>query len=125
MANMNSDKLRHFRDQLVKLRTRVGGEVNSVVQALQEEVNVNANLSSAPVHLADVASGMVDAEVEVLHTERGILEQITDAIARLDNGTYGVCDNCGTAISEERLKALPYTPFCVQCARTESAANVS
>jgi RNA polymerase-binding protein DksA len=119
---MNADKLKHFREQLINLRTRVGGEVNSVAQALQEEVNVNANLSSAPVHLADVASGMVDADVEVLHTERGILEQINDALGRLDHGTYGVCENCGTPINEERLKALPYAATCVRCARTESAA---
>jgi len=119
---MNADKLRHFREQLVNLRSRVGGEVNRVVEALQEEVNVNSNLSSAPVHLADVASGAVDADVEVLHTERGILEQINDALARLDQGTFGVCENCGTPLTEERLKALPYAPLCVRCARTQSAA---
>jgi RNA polymerase-binding protein DksA len=122
---MNADKLRHFREQLVHLRTRVGGEVNRVVEVLQEEVNANANLSSAPVHMADVASGMVDAEVEVLHTERSILDQITDAIARIDNGAFGACENCGTPISDERLKALPYTPYCVRCSRTESATTRS
>lgn len=122
---MNADKLSHYRTQLVNLRARVGGEVNRAVEVLQEEVNANSNLSSAPVHMADVASSMVDAEVEVVHTERGILEQVTDAIARIEDGTYGVCQHCGTPISEERLKALPYTPYCVRCSRSEDAAGHS
>lgn len=114
---MNADKLKHFRQELLQLRERVGGEVNKVVQALQEEVNVDANLSAAPVHLADVALSAVDADVEVLHTERGLLEQINEALERLDRGDYGVCQQCGKPISEERLKALLFTPHCVHCAR--------
>jgi DnaK suppressor protein len=117
---MNAQKLEHYRELLSNLRQRVGGEVNHVVQALQEEVNVNANQSSAPVHMADVASGAVDAEVEVLQTERNILEQVNDALARIEDGKFGTCDHCGAAISEERLKALPYIASCVRCAREES-----
>jgi RNA polymerase-binding protein DksA len=116
--NMNGEKLKQFRDQLLRMRERVGGEVNHVVQAIQEEVNINSNLSSAPVHLADVASGGVDADVEVLHTERSIWEQVSDALTRIDEGSFGECEHCGRPISEERLKALPYTPFCVECARS-------
>jgi RNA polymerase-binding protein DksA len=117
---MNAEKIGQYRQQLLRLRERVGGEVNHVVQALQEEVNVNVNISSAPVHMADVASGAVDAEVEVLQTERGILEQVNEALGRIEDGTFGKCENCGAAISEERLKALPYTSFCVRCSREES-----
>ena len=117
---MNREKLQHYRELLSHLRDRVGGEVNQVAQALQEEVNIKTNISSAPVHLADVASGAVDADVEVLLTERSIFEQVAEALERIDKGTYGVCESCGSAISEERLKALPYTPWCVRCARNET-----
>lgn len=120
---MNAVKLKQFREQLLNLKKRVSGEVDRAVEVLQEEVNANSNLSSAPVHMADAASSMVDAEVEVVQTERNLLEQITDAIARLDDGTYGVCENCGEPVSEERLKALPYTPYCVRCSRSESAVG--
>ena len=119
---MNGQKLKQFREQLMRLRERVGGEVNHVVQALQEEVNVDSNVSSAPVHLADVANGAVDAEVEVLQTERDIWEQVSEALVRIEDGSYGQCESCGKSISEERLKALPYTPFCVECARTSTDA---
>jgi DnaK suppressor protein len=120
---MNAEKLKQFHHQLLQSRERTIGEVNKVVQALQEEVNIDSNVSAAPVHLADVAPSAVDADVEVLQTERGMLEQINEALDRIEHGQYGVCQECGRDISEERLKALPYTPLCVTCARVEAGAR--
>jgi len=118
---MNPAKRKHYRETLLALRERVGGEVNHVVEALHEDVNINANISSAPVHLADVAGAAVDADVQVLQTERGILDEINAALERVADGTFGRCINCAAPISEERLKAIPYAPLCVRCARSESA----
>ncbi|MBT2586431.1 TraR/DksA C4-type zinc finger protein [Arthrobacter sp. ISL-95] len=42
------------------------------------------------------------------------LEQIEEALARIADGTYGLCAMCGVAIPEGRLEARPWTPFCVQ-----------
>ncbi len=42
--------------------------------------------------------------------------QVQAALARLDAGTFGVCQMCGEEILEERLKLLPHTPFCKDCA---------
>ncbi len=117
---MSADKKNRYREMLLSLRDRARGEVNHVVLAIQEEVNVNANTSAAPVHMADIAVEAVDADVQVLQNERGILDEINAALARLDDGTFGKCTNCGHAISEERLKAIPYSSTCVACARTEA-----
>lgn len=42
-------------------------------------------------------------------------EQVRDALARLDEGTYGTCRNCGRPIGEERLEVRPHAAFCVDC----------
>ena len=47
----------------------------------------------------------------------GTLRAIEAAIARLDDGTYGVCVRCGAQIPAERLEAVPWTPYCVACSR--------
>ena len=117
---MNSAKRKKYREILEELHERVGGEVNYVVRSLHEGVRINDNLSSAPVHLADIAGEAVDADVEVLQTERSILDEIDGALARIEDGTFGVCTECGATISETRLKAIPFTPLCVQCARANS-----
>lgn len=44
------------------------------------------------------------------------IEMLTRAIARIDNGTYGICRVCDEPIAEERLKAVPYTDLCIKCA---------
>ena len=43
------------------------------------------------------------------------VEEIDRALAKLKDGTYGVCEQCYATIPKERLKALPYAALCVQC----------
>ena len=117
---MTPAKLSRYRSMLEVLHERVGGEVNYVVASIHEDVNVKENVSAAPVHLADVAGDSVDADVKVLQTERGILDEINAALARMDDGTFGRCTDCGAAIAEQRLNAIPYSALCATCAR---AAN--
>lgn len=52
----------------------------------------------------------------LLRQARGRLQQIDDAVARLDAGTYGKCTACHREISYARLGARPYTPHCIACA---------
>jgi len=92
--------------------------VNYVVESLHQDVDQKANVSSAPVHLADVATAAVDADVQVLYAERSLFEQIDAALQRISAGTFGRCTSCGAAIAEERLEALPYTASCARCAQT-------
>lgn len=49
-------------------------------------------------------------------TAQAEARRINAALARIDDGSYGVCVSCGEAISEARLDVLPYTPFCKTCA---------
>ena len=52
--------------------------------------------------------------VRVIETE--MLDQVESALARLDENTYGNCQECGEPIDPERLKALPYATQCIECA---------
>jgi DnaK suppressor protein len=47
--------------------------------------------------------------------ERSTLLQIDDAIARIDDASYGLCINCGQPMAEKRLTAVPWAPYCVDC----------
>lgn len=48
-------------------------------------------------------------------TERKILREIDEAIARMDEGAYGVCPNCDDSIPVARLRALPWARYCIDC----------
>ena len=51
------------------------------------------------------------------------LEEVERALAKLDEGTYGICDDCGEQIAPERLEAIPWTPLCVRDASKRSTAR--
>ncbi len=50
---------------------------------------------------------------------RRLLGYIDTALGRMDEGSYGACENCGNAIEIERLEALPYATLCMDCKRGE------
>ncbi len=51
--------------------------------------------------------------------ERKLIGKIKNAIERIENGTFGVCDECGEDISEARLKARPVTTLCIDCKQSQ------
>jgi DnaK suppressor protein len=55
----------------------------------------------------------VDYELLTMHTEA--LKDIDEALERLDEGTYGICEECGEEIGEKRLKAIPFALCCLEC----------
>ena len=104
------------RQTLVELRRRATGKVEHVAESIREDSNPAGSLSNAPVHLADAAQDIV-ADVEILETEHDILRAIDDALARIDEGSYGTCQQCGENIASVRLAAVPYAALCIDCAR--------
>ncbi|MEX2172942.1 MAG: TraR/DksA family transcriptional regulator [Pirellulaceae bacterium] len=113
---MKPEKREQYRKLLLELRERVAGQAENVAESIQEDLSPTGNGSTAPVHLADIASSTVDADVRVLQTERGILSDVDTALVRIDDGTYGKCQRCGREIADERLRAIPYAGRCVRCA---------
>jgi DnaK suppressor protein len=65
----------------------------------------------------DVASEERDREINYLLTDRdrSKLHSIDQALERIEEGTYGICESCEGEITAERLKAMPFTRLCVQC----------
>ena len=75
------------------------------------------SVSDAPTHLADNATEAIDTEITLMHNSEDMLRAIDEALARLDEGTFGLCERCQRPIATERLEAIPYTPHCINCAR--------
>jgi DnaK suppressor protein len=69
---------------------------------------------------ADIATDTEQDDVQIHSAAEGFheLEQIADALKRIRNGTYGLCQECEQPILRERLKALPYVTLCINCRRT-------
>ncbi len=64
---------------------------------------------------ADTASGELNSQLAEVESRE--LLQIEEALKRINDGTYGQCDDCGKAIPLKRLQALPYATECIDCKR--------
>lgn len=86
-----------------------GGETAS--ERMGEIVDFDTN------HPADSGTELFEREKDLALQENleGMLAQIHDALLKIDEGTYGLCDRCGRPIAEARLEALPYATFCIEC----------
>ncbi len=87
------------------------------------KVHADITRSSGPLD-KDFAEQVVQMENDAVLAGIGEataaeLAQINRALAQLDQGSYGICSNCGKPISERRLQALPYSDRCITCAEAQ------
>ena len=77
------------------------------------------NLSNMPIHMADLGTDNFEQEftLSLLQNEEQLLDEITGALERIRQGTFGQCEECEGEIPKARLQALPYARNCVECAR--------
>jgi RNA polymerase-binding protein DksA len=116
---MKKAETKVYRDRLVALRARLRGDVNQLADAaLKKNGNVTGNISSMPIHMADIGTENFDQEftLSLMQTEESTLEAIEAALERIEDGTYGTCEECGVKIPKARLNAIPYATTCVKCA---------
>jgi RNA polymerase-binding protein DksA len=118
---LKNDELESFRQVLQHLRARLRGDLNQMTdEALRrDQPDSSGNLSNVPLHMADVGTENYDQEftLSLIENEQEVLEQIYDALSRIDKGTFGICENCGQPIAKPRLQAIPYAKYCIECAR--------
>ncbi len=103
------------RELAEKLRLRKA----ELLALLQQAAGANIAGDNPPevLDFKDVAAEETRAVVdEAAYTHASDeLAQVVMALRRVDDGTYGFCEDCGEAIDERRLRALPATPFCTAC----------
>src|SRR5438105_8785888 len=117
---MTKAELQTYQDQLNALRNRHNGDVSHLTdEALRRTGGGGSgNLSNMPIHMADLGTDNFEQEftLGLLHNEEQLLEEIAAALERINQGKFGLCEECQTAIPKARLQAVPYTRYCVECA---------
>ena len=107
---MDKEQMEKFRSQLLEKRDEILAEAG---KTLSEMTDQTTNIPD-PNDRATIESGR-SFELRIRDRERKLLSKIEEAIGRLDEGEYGVCDGCGEDIGIKRLEARPVTTFCIDC----------
>jgi RNA polymerase-binding protein DksA len=120
---MSTLDLDRFRETLEAERKRVRDALQYLHDEEPQVDGDEAQESRMDNHMADGAAVTYDREIDYSLEENSeqLLEEIDQALQRIDEGTYGKCQRCGKDIAVERLEAIPYAQHCIDCARELSA----
>lgn len=111
--SVNRKDTEFFRKLLTQRMNELRLEAGKTVENMDEEGNF-----PDPTDRASMESNR-NSMLRIRDRERKLIFKIQEALQRLDNGEYGICEGCGEEIGIERLKARPVTTLCISCKSTQ------
>ncbi len=111
----------HFKQRLLDERRRAQEALDYIHEENRSQLEDEHEEIQSDNHPGDMATSTFDRELDATleGNEERLLQAIDAALQRIEDGTYGICQNCGQPIGEERLEALPWTTRCIDCKRRE------
>ncbi len=119
---LSNEDLKSYEENILKERKtseELIRELNEMQKHSMKESS--GDLSSYSLHQADMGTDTIYAEKRVyyLNSEIEKLRKLNQALRRVYDKSYGICQICGAQISEKRLKAIPYARYCIECKNEE------
>jgi DnaK suppressor protein len=112
---MNNGEVNRFKDLLLSKRQEL-----STGKSLADTIPTAGELRGDPVDMA-ASETYAATQVRLHQTDGKLLRAIEDALTRIRNEKFGICEECGEPISNARLEAVPWTRWCRDCkARQDS-----
>jgi RNA polymerase-binding transcription factor DksA len=117
ISQQHTERLRR---RLVSIAGQLLGDIESIEEATHRASSGQGagEITNVPMHLGDMGTEeyLYQLNSTLLDNEAQLIQDVNEALERIENGTYGTCASCGKAIDPERLDALPATAFCIGCA---------
>ena len=115
----NKKELGDFKKLILKRKEEILEAIKHISEdALKKsQKEASGDISGYTYHMADVATDTYDIEFSLglASDDRKLLYELDEALSRIEEGTFGICEGCKTLISKTRLKAVPYARFCIKC----------
>jgi len=126
-GRLTPQDLDRFREMLLAKRAQLVGDMDHMKDDALHRSRTDAagDLSCMPIHMADIGSDNYEQEftLGLIENEQNVLREIDEALARLDNGTFGMCLGTGKPIGKARLKLKPWAKYSIEYVRQLEAKN--
>lgn len=119
-SHLTPEEVQQFKRLLLDKRQQILQNVCYIEQeGLRGLMQASGDLSTVPVHLADLGTDNYQQELAagLIDGERQLLYEIDQALERIEQGTYGICEGTGRPISKARLEAVPWARYCIEYER--------
>ncbi|MFC1592467.1 TraR/DksA family transcriptional regulator [Candidatus Omnitrophota bacterium] len=118
-AKLTKKELSYFKKLILKRKDElVDGLKHSLEDTLKKSPRDAAgDISGYSLHMADLATDTYDREfsLDLASNERKLLYETDEALKKIQEGDFGICEGCQCRITKTRLKAIPYTRLCLKC----------
>ena len=108
-----------FKKILIEKKKEINDQINHISSETlkKSQKDASGDLSGYSFHMADVATDNYDREfnLDLADNERNILYEIDAALKKMEEGAFGICEDCDKFIPKKRLKAVPYAKLCIKC----------
>ena len=118
-APWTTAELAELRTELEEQARELRGEIDDAEVAWHELQRDSGDGAGDDQADAGTKTFEREHELSLANNSRDLLAQVDRALSRLDNGTYGVCENCGQPVGKARLQAFPRATLCVTCKQRE------
>ncbi len=112
-------ELNEFKKLVLKRKEEINDEIKHISDDTlkKSQKDASGDISGYTYHMADVATDNYDREfsLELASSDRQSLYELEDALKRIEDGSFGVCEDCKRLITKVRLKAVPQARLCVKC----------
>jgi len=123
---MKKSELEPFKNRLLVLQARIRGDVEQLTDEALDGGKGSGD-SNSPTHLAELGTDAFEQDfaLRFVENDQETLKEITAALQRIEDGTYGTCESCledgkstsRAKIGKQRLKAIPHARNCIECER--------
>ena len=115
----NKKELEYFKKLILKMKEKMLDDIKHISEDTLKKSQKDAagDISGYTNHMADVATDTYDREFSLglASNERQSLYELDEAIKKIEEGTFGICEECKSLIAKTRLKVVPFTRLCVKC----------
>lgn len=108
-----------FKKIILKKKDEILEEIKHISEDTlkKSQKEASGDISGYTYHMADVATDTYDREfsLSLASNERKVIYELDDALKKIEEGTFGICEDCQNLISKNRLKAVPQARLCINC----------
>mgnify|MGYP001168323861 CR=1 FL=1 len=125
-GKISEEDIKRFKEILLTKRQQLIGDMDHLTEgALKPRSESSGDLSSMPIHMADIGSDNFEQEFSLglMQNSRNIVKEIDEALKRIENGTYGICEGTGKPISKARLKLKPWAKYSIEYLNQKEAKS--
>lgn len=116
---LSKEEIEQYQQKLIQQLEILNQNITNLRNAvtLRSQLDASGDITTIPTHIADISNDALshDITLGLMRNEVQVIREIEEALVRIKQNKYGVCEQCQKPIAKKRLDYVPYTRLCIYC----------